>query len=242
MQILIVTPSNSMADLIKKRYPSLINKNFITLYHGFELQEKENIKDGWTEVLTNEKRIKMLYPTHPAPHKGFEILFEALSKLKEKLTNFVLFTTIDESDWSRGIGKYRSQIKILGIEENVIFTGRVPQDQMQIFYKNCDIMIYPSLCESFGFSMVEAMGYGLPIVASDTEVNKEICKDAAIYYSAFNPQDAAEKILFALDDSVINKLKVGAKNRMMSFDWSWQRYTKEFLELVKGYELKKSRF
>lgn len=29
----------------------------------------------------------------------------------------------------------------------------------------------------------------------------------------------AEKILFALDDSVINKLKVGAKNRMMSFDW-----------------------
>lgn len=146
-------PSNSMADLIKKRYPSLINKNFITLYHGFELQEKENIKDGWTEVLTKEKRIKMLYPTHPAPHKGFEILFETLSKLKEKLTNFVLFTTIDESDWSRGIGKYRSQIKILGIEENVIFTGRVPQDQMQIFYKNCDIMIYPSLCESFGFSV-----------------------------------------------------------------------------------------
>ncbi len=171
------------------------------------------------------KRIKMLYPTHPAPHKGFEILFETLSKLKQIKTNFVLFTTIDESDWSKGIENIDHKIKILGIEENVIFTGRIPQDQMQIFFgDNCDIMhLSFSLCESFGFSMIEAMGYGLPIVASDTEVNKEICKDAAIYYSAFNPQDAAEKILFALDDSVINKLKVGAKARMMFFDSSWQR-------------------
>jgi glycosyltransferase involved in cell wall biosynthesis len=228
----IVTPSNSMVELIKKRYPSLSKKNFITLYHGFSIQEKENIRNDWSDVLAKETRIKMLYPTHASSHKGFEILFEALSKLKQNMSNFVLFTTIDESDWPEGFIKLKSQIKRLGIEENVIITGRIPQDQMQVFYKNCDLMVYPSLCESFGFSMVEAIGYGLPIVAADTEVNKEICGDAAIYYSSFDPKDAAEKILFAMDDSVSNKLKEEAKKRMSTFDWSWKRYTSEFLRIV----------
>jgi len=148
------------------------------------------------------------------------------------MSNFVLFTTIDKSDWPEGFIKLKSQIVQLGIEENIVLTGRIPQDEMKVFYENCDLMVYPSLCESFGFSMVEAMGYGLPIVAADTEVNKEICGDAAIYYSAFNPEDAADKILTAFNDSIRSKLKEGAKIRMLSLDWSWQRYTKEFLEIV----------
>jgi glycosyltransferase involved in cell wall biosynthesis len=228
----IVTPSNTMADQIKKRFPSLEQKEFKTLYHGFNRIEQKVANNLWSEELLKEKRVKFLYPTHAASHKGFEILFNALSKLKQHRSNFVLYTTIDKSDWPEGFIKLKSQIKQLGIEENVVITGRIPQDQMHIFYKNCDLMIYPSLCESFGFSMVESMGYGLPIVASDTEVNKEICKDAAIYYSAFDPNDAAEKILIALNDSLSNKLKEEAKKRMSSFDWSWERYTSEFLEIV----------
>ena len=91
-----------------------------------------------------------------------------------------------------------SLIKKLGLDDNVVLTGRIPQDEINVFYKNCDLMVYPSLCESFGFSMVEAMGYGLPIVAADTPINKEICEDAAIYYSALDHEDAARKIISVL--------------------------------------------
>lgn len=229
---IIVTPSNAMTALVKNKYPSLNSKRFVTLYHGFSIQEKGCNENDWSQIISREQRIKMLYPTHASSHKGFEILFEALSKLKRNMSNFVLFTTIDKSDWPEGFIKLKSQIVQLGIEENIVLTGRIPQDEMKVFYENCDLMVYPSLCESFGFSMVEAMGYGLPIVAADTEVNKEICGDAAIYFSAFNPEDAADKILTAFNDSIRSKLKEGAKIRMLSLDWSWQRYTKEFLEIV----------
>lgn len=230
----IVTPSNSMAEMIKLMYPFLNAKQFITLYHGFTIQGNEGVNDHWTDVLAKETRIKILYPTHPAPHKGFEVLFEALSKLKRNTSNFVLYTTIEYKDWPKVVGKYEEQIKQLGIKENVIFTGRIPQDQMTVFYKNCDLMVYPSLCESFGFSMVEAMGYGLPIVAADTEVNKEICKDAAIYYSAFDPDDAANKMFESLSEPVREDLKNKAIERIKSFDWSWERYVKEFLTIVES--------
>ena len=232
----IVTPSGSMAEIIKRKYPSLNTKHFITLYHGFKTQKIEAVDDYWAGILKEDKRVKILYPTHAASHKGFEILFEALSELKQSISDFVLFTTIDKSDWPEGFVKFQSRIKQLGINENIVFTGRIPQDQMSVFYKNCDIMVYPSLCESFGFSMVEAMGYGLPIVAADTAVNKEICKDAAVYYAAMDPNEAAAKILGILSESAREDLRNKAKERITSFDWSWERYTSEFLEIVSRYE------
>lgn len=231
---LIVTPSNSMAEMITEKYPSLKNKYFNTIHHGFSIKTKVIANSHWENILREDERIKLLYPTHPAPHKGFEVLFEALYKLKRKNYKFVLYTTIEYKDWPFVVGKYEAQVKQLGIEENVIFTGRIQQDQMDQFYKYCDLMVYPSLCESFGFSMVEAIGYGLPIVASDTEVNKEICGEAAIYYSARNPEAAAQSILIGISAKVREDLKEKAKNRISSIDWSWARYVNEFLKIIEN--------
>ena len=232
----IVTPSNSMAEQIQSKYPSLRAKKYYTLYHSFKAEEKEQVKSQWNLKLENEKRIKLLCPTHLAIHKGFDILFEALSIVKKDTNNFVLYATIDKADWPEGFRDLTSLIKKLGLDDNVVLTGRIPQDEINVFYKNCDLMVYPSLCESFGFSMLEAMGYGLTIVAADTAINKEICRDAAIYYSAFDPEDAAKKILDGFDNVQSLRLKNEAKKRFESFDWSWQRYAKEFIELVSKYE------
>ena len=231
----IVTPSNSMAEHIQSQYPSLRTKMFCTLYHGFKAEEKEQVKSQWKLKLENEKRIKILCPTHLAVHKGFDILFKALSLVKKDKNNFVLYATIDKADWLEGFRDLTSLINKLVLDDNVVLTGRIPQDEINVFYKNCDLMVYPSLCESFGFSMLEAMGYGLPIVAADTAINKEICKEAAIYYSALDPEDAAKKILSCFDTAQLQNLKNEAKKRFESFDWSWQRYAKEFIELVLKY-------
>lgn len=229
----IVTPSSSMLEQIKKRFPSLKHRHFITLPHGFKIENGERNSE-LQKILVEDSRFKILYPTHPAPHKGFEVLFEALRKLKTINSNFVLYSTIDFKDWPKVVGKYEAQIKKLGIGDNVIFTGRIPQNEMSVFYKNCDLMVYPSLCESFGFSMVEAMGYGLPIVAADTSINKEICEDAAIYYSALDANDAEEKILSCFEKAVRENLINKAKIRMNSYDWSWERETKELLKIVES--------
>lgn len=229
----IITPSSAIIDQIKRRFPSLKHKHFIALPHGFIIENVKSESD-WVKVLAEDTRFKMLYPTHPAPHKGFEILFDALKRIKFSNDNFVLYTTIDYNDWPKVVGKYEAQIKKLDIGSNVVFTGRIPQNEMPVFYKNCDIMVYPSLCESFGFSMVEAMGYGMPIIAADTPINKEICEDAALYYSALNANDAAEKILSSFNKSVRDDLIDKGKKRMTSYDWSWERYAKEFLKIIEN--------
>lgn len=228
----IVTPSNAMTEMIQSACPQLKGCSFQTLYHGFEKRVAQEPLDNKYAKLFSVRGYKLLYPTHPAPHKGFQVLFEMLAHLKKERLQFTLFTTIAHDDWPDEVKKYEQQIHKLGLNDCVVFTGRVPQRQMGAIYESCDLMVYPSLCESFGFSMVEAMGYGLPIVAAGTAVNEEICGEGALYYPPTDFETGAEIIQKALDPEISLRITEAGKRRLSSYDWSWSRYTREFLKIV----------
>jgi glycosyltransferase involved in cell wall biosynthesis len=81
------------------------------------------------------------------------------------------------------------------VASSVKFTGSVLYDEIQKLYEEHDIFVFPSLAESFGHPLVEAMASGLPIIASDIPVCREICEDAAVYFSPLDPKDLADNII-----------------------------------------------
>jgi len=230
---LIVTPSQAMVDMIRDTCPETANRSFKVLYHGFT---KDSLGDSldpkFEKLLSDGKGIRLLYPTHPAPHKGFEVLFDMLALLKTKGLEFTLFSTIEVNDWPEVVRPYEERVKELNLCGNVVFMGRVPPSQMGALYEACDLMVYPSLCESFGFSMIEAMGYGLPIVAAATPVNREVCGDGATYYAPLDARNGAKAVLAALDPGFSARLKEEGLKRIDSFDWGWARYAKEFVGMI----------
>lgn len=230
---LIVTPSEAMASMIRSAFPDLADRRFATLYHGFDGGALAAPLEGRFASLLNDRRgFKFLYPTHAARHKGFEVLFDMLAALKGKGVEFCLFATIDRQDWPEGVSRYEERVRELELQNEVVFTGRVPQDQMGALYRACDLMIYPSLCESFGFSMVEAMGHGLPIVAADTMINREICREGAIYYAPLDAVAGTEAVMHSLSREIRQQICQGGSRRMSSFDWSWSRYASEFVTIL----------
>lgn len=231
----IITPSNAMADMIRYSSGKLNDKNFLTLYHGFDVNTlNQHIDKSIVDKLQSIQGAKLLYPTHAALHKGFDVLFSALAKLRERGVAVTLITTVSNEDWPEGVSRYKQHIKGLDLENDVIFLGRIPQDKMGSLYQNVDAMIYPSLCESFGFSMIEAMGNGLPIAAADTAVNKEICGKGALYYSSLNPENAADAIQNVLDVNIQKGLIKETELRLQEFDWGWQRYAWEFVSIIEN--------
>jgi glycosyltransferase involved in cell wall biosynthesis len=234
---LIVTPSNAMAEMIRETCPAVRNRFFSTLYHGFTTDSmQEPLAEKFRSMLSVDS-YKLLYPTHPAPHKGFDILFNLLALLKKEGLQCTLFTTIEKKDWPSEVEKYEKQIQKLSLNDSIVFMGRIPQGQMGELYQACDLMIYPSLCESFGFSMIEAMGYNLPVIAADTPINKEICGEAVLYYPSLDSAAGAKAVKMALNDEVLNNLKKYGKEKTRSFDWSWKRYTKNFLNIMENVSL-----
>lgn len=231
---LIVTPSHSMAQMIKEMFPEAAGFPFRTLYHGFDREtlQREPLDPEIRRLLDRVPGWKLLYPSYAGIHKGFGILFEIASALKSKGVRFSLVATVSRDDLSGGGMGCGARLAQLGIEDNVIFTGNISQRQIGALYSMCDLMVYPSLCESFGFSMIEAMGYGMPIVAADTAINREMCEEGALYYSPFSAKAGAAAILAAMDPQVNARLREKGKLRLSSSDWSWKRYAREFREIV----------
>ena len=72
--------------------------------------------------------------------------------------------------------------------------GSVPYSLLHHVYRACDIYVTPAYAESFAHPLVEAMASGLPVVASDPAVHREICEDAAIYFQRFSPEELAARV------------------------------------------------
>jgi len=87
------------------------------------------------------------------------------------------------------------------------FLGLLNREQIRELYREANLFVFPSLCESFGHPLVEAMGHGLPIVAADAAVYREVCGTAALYFIPQDPRDLAEKVL------VVHLSKTGQRVR-----------------------------
>ena len=101
------------------------------------------------------------------------------------------------------------------------------------FYRSADIFVFPSYTESFGHPLVEAMASGLPIVAADVPVNRELCGEAAVYFSPFDTEACAKTIRQVAEDSEIrHRLQAAAIKRAQSF--TWQRHVERLLDAFQG--------
>ena len=67
----------------------------------------------------------------------------------------------------------RSLAAELGIAQDVVFVGGVPLEETVHFYRAADVFVYPSLNETFGLPILEAMACGCPVVTSDTSAMPE---------------------------------------------------------------------
>ena len=200
----VVTPSAAMRDDILRVYPELGADRFAVIPHGFDkvgfrkcLPTPDLRAAGETSSTSmerSERPFRILYVSHFLPHKGFLVLPQVARLLAERGLQVEFWFTGAQEDWPRGYRQMMADASAFGVERCLCSLGRVPHEEIARLYAQADLFFFPSLCESFGFPMVEAMGAGLPIAAADTAVNCEICGDAAEYFSCDDASSAADVV------------------------------------------------
>lgn len=104
--------------------------------------------------------------------------------------------------------------------DRLVFTGYVNNTDQANFYQNAFAFITASLHEGFGLPGLEAMQYGIPVLAANTEVFNEVYDDAAIYFDGLNPDDIADKINLLVTDSPFHEsMRKKALKRAAMFSW-----------------------
>ena len=165
----LIVPTKKTYDLFKEKYH--FSKNIHIVPTGIEVEKfyKENFK----EKELNELRSKIglskdsftiMFVGRLAEEKSVDVLIDAHKKLVNKY-NCTLLIVGDGPD----IDKYKALARKLKIEENVIFTGKVPWEEVTKYYQLADIFATASKSETQGLTVIEAMAASLPVVAVDDE-------------------------------------------------------------------------
>lgn len=95
--------------------------------------------------------------------------------------------------------KYRYKIRN---RKRFDFLGFVNDQKLEQLYHDAYCLIYPSLNEGFGYPPIEAMHYGVPVIASHATSIPEVCGEAALYFNPFSIEEMMDKIKLIEQESV----------------------------------------
>jgi len=116
------------------------------------------------------------------------------------------------------LASLRSLADQLGISGDVVFVGGVPLEQTVHFYQAADAFVYPSLNETFGLPILEAMACGCPVVTSDTSAMPETAGGAAVLSDPKDPASIARAIIEAAGPER-DRLRALGLHRAGQFTW-----------------------
>ena len=237
----IVVPTAAMRTLVRVVHSDIPLDRFTVIPHAFdpkELAGTEALPAIAQRVLAEcgSDTLKILYVGHILPYKQLDVLLEACQRVRGTTSRSVrLLLTIACEDWPSGYDVFVRQVKTRSLEQSVKILGKIPQLAIGHLYHACDVVAFPSLCESFGWPLVEATSLGIPVLAADTPVNHEMAGEGALYFALRDVESAATQLHRLLGDERLRST-VGAAGRahFERTHLTWPEYVQRCLEATFG--------
>jgi glycosyltransferase involved in cell wall biosynthesis len=224
----VVAPSRSFAEDLQQ----WAGRAIVAIHHGFDRDVFSQDNSPLTvevqqKLESRGNALGLLFVSHYNYYRNFETLIRALPQIKEKLgrRGVRLFLTCKLAPHANP-GSYRPDsaaklVRELGLAEDVIELDSVPYPLLHHLHRAVDIYVTPAYAESFAHPLVEAMSSGLPVVASDLPVHREVCGEAAVYFHRFSPEQLTARVCeVAGSPALAQKLSQAGAVRTRAFSWS----------------------
>ncbi len=121
----------------------------------------------------------ILYVGNESPHRNLEVLERGLQQFPEAERPNWFATLPGNSPFCRG--------------GSAIGLGTLKRDELYEAYRSATVLVMPSLAETVGLPMLEAMRLGTPVLAADRPYAHQVCEDAAEFFDPLSPFDFARK-------------------------------------------------
>lgn len=160
-------------------------------------------------------------------HKGIHTLIEAYQKTKTNKKLVIVGTGSNTSN-------YVDYLKELAKgNKNIIFTGQQSGQNLETLFSNAYLFVQPSEAEGLSIALLEAMGYGLPVVISDIEENLEVVSGFGLKFKNKNVTDLTKKLKLAVNRPASIKKQAQLAKRKINKKYNWNDITKQTIALYK---------
>jgi glycosyltransferase involved in cell wall biosynthesis len=167
------------------------------------------------------------------PHKNIEILGEALKYLPaytQKPARCVLNIFAEQHPGAR---KLLRRIAQENSGKQVFSLGWIhSREALADVYRSADAYIFPSIMETFSFTYLEAMRFGLPILTSDRDFARDRCGDAALYFDPLDPRSVAKSMARIIEDQELRARLVENAKGIAQHMPTWEEVAARFIEVL----------
>jgi glycosyltransferase involved in cell wall biosynthesis len=159
------------------------------------------------------------------PRKNLLRLIQAFALLRQQRASLQL-VVVGQAQWKSSA--VYVEVQRLGLEQDVVFTGYVPEEDLVLLYNGAQIFAYPSVYEGFGLPILEAMACGTPVVTSSVSSMPEVAGEAALLVAPDDVQAIAEAMSTLLRDENLRHT-MGARGLEHTKRFSWEETARHTL-------------
>jgi glycosyltransferase involved in cell wall biosynthesis len=201
------------------------------IYHGVD----ESYKKVQSEDILNRIRNKyqlpkqfLLFVGNIEPKKNLERLIEAFYQLKQQTDIKHKLVLVGKNGW-----RYKSlydKISRFKLDDEILFTGYAPQQDLPSIYSLADLFVFPSLYEGFGIPPLEAMACETPVLISNQGALPEITGDNCLQVNPFDINDIAKGINTLLTNENAKKKMIENCKKWVK-DFTWERAASQTMQV-----------
>ena len=163
----LIVQTNIIRNLFSKRFHFPLDRIEIAF------PDMERLNPDSVPAYPFEKEFyHFIYPATVVGYKEHTTIARTLMVLNNKtyLDKIKIHLTLKEGEHE----KLQSLICLAGLENNFVFHGPMPHEELLSMYKSADALLFPSVIETIGLPLLEAAGFGLPVLANDLEFVKDV--------------------------------------------------------------------
>ena len=223
----------SHVNLFKEKYK--YDRNVHIIPTGIEIERfyKEKFKKEELDKLKQELKINkndfvILFVGRLASEKSVDVLIDTHSSICKKNNNAKLLIVGDGPD----IDKFKKQVTKLKINDNVIFTGKVPWKDVPKYYAISTVFATASKSETQGLTVIEAMAASLPVVCAKDESFEDAVIDGLNGYFFKTKKQYIKQIEYLIENSNLVK-KMGNQARINAEQHSSKYFAERVLDVYK---------
>jgi len=222
----LIVPTKKTYDLFKGKYE--VDRNVHIIPTGIEVERfyKENVNK---KKITNLKKelvllkddFTIVFVGRIAKEKNIMFLLESQKELVKKNNNIKLIIIGDGPD----IAEYKKYVQKHKLNDNVIFTGKVPWEEVPCYYQLADVFATASTTETQGLTVIEAMAGGVAPLCIDDESFRNVVVDGLNGYIFKTKKEYIKGVLELYDDR--RKLNYLSKQARLNAERNSSKYYAE---------------
>jgi glycosyltransferase involved in cell wall biosynthesis len=224
----IIAISNSTKADIVRHYPFAKDKVFVT--HLAYDAKRFNTKISGEDVRRVGSRYSIvtdyvLYLGTLKPSKNIEGLLEAFTSISN-----LKLVIAGKKGWM--FDSVFKKVKELGLEDRVLFTDYVAEEDKPALIKGAKLFVLPSFWEGFGLDALNAMACGVPVVVSNVGSLPEVVGEAGIKVDPKDPESIAKGMREVLLAPVTKYNSLVEKGLAQAKKFSWEATARETLKII----------